>query len=102
DRAAGRELHDDECHEHDAEHRRDHEQDATEDIGGHWSPISSCPHLWHASTLSQLCNIQAWMAGTSPAMTALALLFQRRRFVAVGPPGVRNAAEIARLRLRPS
>ncbi len=37
DRAAGRELHDGERHQQDPEQRRDHEQDAAEDIGGHFS-----------------------------------------------------------------
>ena len=35
DRAAGRELHDDERDQHDPEQGRDHEQDAADDIGGH-------------------------------------------------------------------
>ena len=35
DRAAGRELHDDEGDEQDAEQRRDHQQNAAGDIGGH-------------------------------------------------------------------
>ena len=35
DRSARRELHDDEGHQHDAEHGRDDEQDAAKDIGGH-------------------------------------------------------------------
>ena len=39
DRPAGRELHHDERHQHDAEHGRDHEQQAADDVGGH-EPLS--------------------------------------------------------------
>ena len=35
DRPAGRELHHDERHQHDAEHGRHHEQQAADDVGGH-------------------------------------------------------------------
>ncbi len=42
DRAAGRELHDHEGHQHDPEQGRDHEQDTTDNVGGH--RLFNLPH----------------------------------------------------------
>src|SRR6185437_6071427 len=52
DRAAGRELHHDERHQHDPENRGDHEQDAADDIGAH--AVVNLP-AW------------SWLVGTPPA-----------------------------------
>src|SRR5580700_5070370 len=44
-RPAGRELHHDERHQHDPENRGDHEQNAAEDVCGHFDPADICTEL---------------------------------------------------------
>ena len=77
DRPAGRELHHHERHQHDAEQRRDHEQQAADDVGGHRSAFSS-----GACAVCIACH---------RARSSFAALSR------IVPPGLRHAAGIARL-----
>ena len=115
-RAAGRELHHDERHQHDPEDGRDHEQDAADDIGAHvLAGLVSRPRCAGAMQLSGIELIAsvhdpglsaplrlAPRPGESVASNMLSRPLIFRRLVAVIPPSIRDTAEIARLFRRPA
>src|SRR6185312_373986 len=72
DGPAGRELHHDECHKHDPEHRRDHEKNAPDDICAH-CPISMA-YRGGAKTRHDTQNCPA--TGFAPVLAALLRLYR--------------------------
>ena len=99
-RAARRELHHHERHQHDPEQGRDHEQDAADDIGAHADsiPLSVMPRRAVSLDAGRRLRVSHYSRRWPEQPVAYALALARfSRLVAVIPPGFRNAAEITRL-----
>ena len=78
-RTARRELHDQEADEHDPEDRRDHEQDAAEDVGGHRSALAV-----RSADLRGLVLVEP--PGVEHAWIVLRYFLRPREHVPVGEP----------------